>query len=531
MTGEIRQYDVAVIGAGINGAGIARDAALRGLSVVILDQGDMCSGTSWISSRLIHGGLRYLEYGEIPLVYESLNERRCLRRIAGHLVKPLRICIPVYEGSRRGPWLIKLGMVLYDLLSWHKKLRHHKMLDRDEIVTREPGLRHEGLRAAACYYDAQVAFAERLVLENLLAARSAGADVLTYSRVTAVEHADERITRLSYEDAITGQPADIYPRSIVNAAGPWVDDVLTTTDYSGPRLIGGTKGSHIVVSRFAGAPREAFYVEASADGRPFFIIPWNDLMLIGTTDIRFDGDLSDVRASRAEVDYLLDETNRVFRGAKLGIGDVHYAYAGVRPLPHREKGPESAITRKHIIKAHSDIAVGLFSIIGGKLTTYRNLAEQAVDRIGKALERKMPECRTHDTILPGAWGLDEASEALVAVEELTDSGVERLLRIYGGRSKAIAVLADDRPELARCIDNKGHVLAAEVAFVIAEELPRTLTDIVYRRMMIGLDADQGRPMYDAVADIATGEFRWDPERKEAELRELVRFSDSLLVQD
>ena len=175
MTAEPRTCDVAVIGAGINGAGIARDAALRGLSVVLFDKGDVCNGTSWASSRLIHGGLRYLEYGEIPLVFESLHERRHLRRIASHLVKPLRICIPIYRGAKRGRLLIKLGLLGYDLLSWRKPLPHHKMLSEDEIRAREPGLRQENLRAAACYYDAQVTYAERLVLENVLPAQAARA--------------------------------------------------------------------------------------------------------------------------------------------------------------------------------------------------------------------------------------------------------------------------------------------------------------------------------------------------------------------
>jgi glycerol-3-phosphate dehydrogenase len=529
MAADARQYDLAVIGAGINGAGIARDAALRGISVVVLDQADMCSGTSWISSRLIHGGLRYLEYGELPLVYESLHERRYLRRIAGHLVRPLRICIPIYEGAKRGPLLIRIGMIAYDLLSWRKTLRHHKMLDRDEIIAREPGLRRDGLRAAACYYDGQVAYAERLVLENLLAARSAGAKVLTYSQVTAIEHDAGQITGLSYRDTLTGQTATIRPRTIVNASGPWVDDVLATTDRKCKRFIGGTKGSHIVVSRFAGAPREAFYVEAAADGRPFFILPWNGLFLIGTTDIRYNGDLASIRASREEVDYLLDETNRVFPDAQLTSADVHYAYAGVRPLPYREKGPESAITRKHIIKTHRKIADGLFSIIGGKLTTYRNLAEQAVDKVGKALGRKLPVCRTDDTILPGAWGLDEAREALVAVDKLSDAGVERLLRVYGGRAKGIASLVTARPDLGRFIDDRASVPAAEIAFVIAEEMPKTLTDIVYRRMMIGLDADQGRPMYKKIAAIAAAEFGWNEGQMDAELQALHDYSVSLHV--
>ena len=529
MSAEARQYDLAVIGAGINGAGIARDAAMRGLAVVVFDQADICSGTSAISSRLIHGGLRYLEYGELPLVYESLHERRNLRRIAGHLVEPLRICIPIYEGARRGPLLIRLGMIAYDLLSWGKALPRHEMLGAHAIAEAEPGLRQESLRAAARYYDGQVTFAERLVLENLLAARAAGADVCNYRGITGFVIDGGRVTGLQVEDKLTGECSDVSARMVINASGPWVDSVLTSADLPFKRFIGGTKGSHIVVSPFPGAPTDAFYVEATSDGRPFFIIPWNGLYLIGTTDIRYEGDLSEVRASAAEVDYLLNETKRVFPDAGLSADKVHYAYAGIRPLPHRTKGPESAITRKHIIKSHRRIVKGLFSIIGGKLTTYRSLAEQAVDKIGKALGRKLPPCRTHDTLLPGAWGLDEAEDALRSWKSLSDAGIARLLGIYGGRAKGVVDLARERPELAACIDEHETVLAAEIAYVVAEEMPRTLVDIVHRRMMIGLDADQGRPLYGEIAAIAAAEFGWDDDRTASELRALIEFSESLRV--
>jgi glycerol-3-phosphate dehydrogenase len=529
MTAQSRSCDVAVIGAGINGAGVARDAALRGLSVVLFDKGDVCNGTSWASSRLIHGGLRYLEYGEIPLVYESLHERRHLRRIASHLVKPLRICIPIYRGAKRGPLLIKLGLLVYDLLSWRKPMPHHKMLGRDEIREREPGLLQEDLRAAACYYDAQVTFAERLVLENALAARAAGAEIWTYSKVTGIDIRDGTIGSLTCEDTLTGQRTHFEPSVVVNAAGPWVDSVLDTTGERFPELIGGTKGSHIIVSPFDGAPRDALYVEAESDGRPFFILPWNGLFLIGTTDIRYDEDPAEVRASAAEVDYLLAETNRVFPYAGLSVDDVHYAYAGIRPLPQRSGGPESAITRKHIIRSHRRVARGLISIVGGKLTTYRNLAEQVVDRTGKALDQKLPECRTHDTQLPGAFGLDQAREALAKLPGLSESGAERLLHIYGGRAAGIAALAKQRPELAGFVDEAAKLPEVEIAFVIREELPRTLVDIVYRRMMIGLDADQGRPHYDRIAELAAAEFGWDSARRDAELQALRVHADSLQV--
>ena len=228
-------FDVAIIGAGINGAGIARDAALRGLRVIIFDKNDMCTGCSWISSRLIHGGLRYLEYGEIPLVYESLHERRCLLETAPHLVKPLRICIPIFGEARRGPLLIRLGMVLYDMLSLTKSLPMHDMLSADNARTAEPGLRSEGLRAAARYYDAQVAFAERLVLENLLAARSAGATVKTHCEVTDIKVTDGAISSLIYVDRADGSRQEVTVGTVVNAAGPWVDRVLATVPAPAPR--------------------------------------------------------------------------------------------------------------------------------------------------------------------------------------------------------------------------------------------------------------------------------------------------------
>ena len=272
MSRDSEQFDLAVVGAGINGAGIARDAALRGLRVVVFDKNDMCSGCSAISSRLVHGGLRYLEYGEIPLVYESLHERRYLRLTAPHLVEPLRICIPVYAGARRGPLLIRLGMLAYDVLSFRKTVPNHEMLSSTELQEEEPGLAATGLRAAARYYDAQVTFAERLVLENLLAARFAGAEIKTHCEVTGIQVADGAVESITSEDH-KGVSSSTKVKAIVNAAGPWVDRVLDVAPTPTKRLIGGTKGSHIIVGKFDGAPHDAFYVEAAADGRPFFI-PW-----------------------------------------------------------------------------------------------------------------------------------------------------------------------------------------------------------------------------------------------------------------
>ena len=519
-------FDLAVVGAGINGAGIARDAALRGLKVIVFDKNDMCSGCSAISSRLVHGGLRYLEYGEIPLVYESLHERRYLRLTAPHLVEPLRICIPIYAGARRGPLLIRLGMLAYDMLSFRKTVPNHQMLSSAELQDEEPGLAPTGLRGAARYYDAQVTFAERLVLENLLAARSAGAEIRTHCEVTEIQVAGGDVESITYKDH-EGNAGSVQVKTIVNAAGPWVDRVLDVAPTTTKRLIGGTKGSHIIVGKFDGAPHDAFYVEAAADGRPFFIIPWNDQYLIGTTDIRYDEDLDHIRASGAEVDYLLAETNRVFSRAELTRADIHYAYAGVRPLPYKEEGPESAITRRHRIKSNKGVARGLLSIVGGKLTTYRSLAEQAVDKLAKSQHLKLPPCRTRDTDLPGAWGIDRAREALQALDLLSDAGVDRLLGIYGGRAAAIVDLCTG--ELAQTLGEDGRVLAAEVVFVMREEFALTLEDIVFRRTMIGFDPDQGRTTYKEIAAIAAAEAGWSPEQKARQVDELAEYAESLRV--
>ena len=255
-----------------------------------------------------------------------------------------------------------------------------------------------------------------------------------------------------------------------------------------------------------------------------------DQYLIGTTDIRYDDDLDHIRASGAEVDYLLSETNRVFPGAGLTRADIHYAYAGVRPLPYKEAGPESAITRRHIIKVNKEIASGLLSIVGGKLTTYRSLAEQTIDKLAKLQHLDLPPCRTRDTDLPGAWGLDRARNALQALGVLSEAGVDRLLRVYGGRAAAVAELASAKDELAQAVDAERRVLAAEVVFGLREEFALTLTDIVFRRMMVGFDADQGRSLYAAIADIAAAEAGWTAGHRLQQLDALTEYAQSLRVE-
>jgi len=391
------RFDVVIIGAGINGAGIARDAAMRGLTVLLIDKAEPGGGTTSASTRLIHGGLRYLEHFEFGLVRESLREREILLRIAPHLVKPLAISIPIYKQSKRGRLTIRAGMVLYDLLSWNKSLPRHRMLSRAETLEQLPGLNPEGLVGSALYYDAQVEFPERLVGENVRSAREFGAEVLTHTRVTSLSVEDGRVSGVEFvgED---GRKRFAEAGVVINAAGPWIDQVLEHVPVESPKLIGGTKGSHIVVPPFSGAPANAIYLEARSDGRPIFIIPWNKLYLIGTTDVRFEGDPDQVRCEPWEIDYLLAETNLALPRGNLTRDSILYAYSGVRPLPVTGDKDEQSITRRHFIREHPRLP-NLLSIVGGKLTTYRSLAEECVNLIFRKLGKDSPPCRTAKELL------------------------------------------------------------------------------------------------------------------------------------
>ncbi len=516
---ERRQFDLIIIGAGINGAGIARDATLRGLRVLLLDKGDIGGGTTSYSTRLIHGGLRYLEYAEIGLVRESLRERERLLRIAPHLVEPLRFLIPLYQESRRGPGLIRIGMFAYDLLSFDKSLPWHRMLNSRQTLEFEPGLNPDGLRGGATYTDGQVTFPERLTLENALAARDCGATVLTYMKVDELLLVRGRVEGVRLSDQLDDAIYEVRAPLTVNVAGPWVDDVLGAA--SPHPLIGGTKGTHIVVGSFSGAPSSALYVEAGEDQRPYFIVPWNGQYLIGTTDLRYDGDLDTVIPSEQEVRYLIDETNRVIPHANLTVEDVRYTYAGVRPLPATGGGSASGITRRHIIHDHAPQVGGLISIVGGKITTYRHLAEEAVDLSFRKLGRTAPRCSTGDNPLPGAVGVDWAAFAATFRERsgLAPQTAERLLHLYGIFAWEIVDLGREAPELLQPLDPSGGAIGAEIVFTLRRELPQTLSDVILRRTMLGLSPNRGLQAIERAAQIAIAYAGWETERAERDLQQ------------
>jgi glycerol-3-phosphate dehydrogenase len=515
------RYDLVVIGAGINGAGIARDAARRGLAVLLADGHDIANATTSRSTRLIHGGLRYLEHYELRLVREALKEREVQLRAAPHLVEPLTFFIPVYEDFRRGRMMVRLGLVAYDVLSADRSLSLHEMLDSDEALEREPGVDPEGLTGAAVYADAQAEYPERLAVEAAVDAVASGAQLRTYTEVTRVstrQSEDGRavVESVALHDRLTGERWTVEAAVVVNASGPYVDRVLDLVDgVDFAQRMGGTKGSHIVVGRFAGAPEHALYVEAE-DERPFFVIPWLDRYLIGTTDRDSDGDLDEVAATDEEIDYLIESTNRVIPEAELRREDVLYSYAGVRPLPHEPDADPGEVTRSHIVERHDEVG-GLISVIGGKITTWRALAEETVDVVFELLGGEDPGCSTEEAPLPGGrtddW--DAFAERIGRDSQFEPGLTERLLTVYGTRTWEILELCDEEPALGeRC--GGTDLLGAEVIFGFTAEHARTIADVLLRRSMVGYGPDLARDAATPAARLAAQRFGWDEQRVEEE---------------
>jgi len=528
---ERRRFDLIVIGAGINGVAIARDAAMRGLSVLVLEKDDIASGTTSWSTRLIHGGLRYLEHAELGLVRESLHERERLLRNAPHLVQPLGLLLPIYEGARRGPILIRAGMTLYDVLAFDKSLDHHHMLKRNAAIRAVPTINIEGLRGAALYYDAQVVYAERLAVENALSAAEHGAVVVTHARVTRLLSEGAVVRGVEFHDEVDEAMVRVQGRAVVNVAGPWVDQLLREAPGGSVarRLIGGTKGSHLVVDQLDVLHDRALYFEAN-DGRPIFVVPWNGFHLIGTTDLRFDGDLDNVKISEAEIDYLLKETSALLPGSRIARERIRYSYSGIRPLPYHPDGAPGEVTRKHIIVDHTPNMRGLFSIVGGKLTTHRALAQGAVDRVQEQIGRKSPSL-TAETPLPGGAGiaLEPFKRALTEGTGALSTSVDRLVRIYGANAAAVLELARTDPKLAAVIDEVSGALAAEVVYAVEREGAVSIEDILMRRTMVGLGADLGVGADEAAAHVAVDHLGWSESRAAAEVAAYRRHIDRFKI--
>ena len=519
-------FDVIVIGGGINGAGVARDAALRGLKTILLEKSDFASGSSSWSSRLIHGGLRYLEYFEFSLVRESLKEREVLLRNAPHLVNPLQLTIPVYRDRSRPYWKIWAGMILYDLFSFDKTLPVHRMLPQKKFKQIFRSLDKENLAGGSQYYDGQVTFAERLCLENVISAQNAGASILNYVEVMELNLQDSRIKEIVCQDKLTGENFTISGSQgavVVNTAGPWVDHICKRGNKAGKDIVigdgkknGGTKGSHIVVNPFPGAPNSNLYVEAKSDGRPFFILKWLDKYLIGTTDLAYKEDIENIKADNEEIDYLLQEVNNIIPIANLKREDVKFTYSGVRPLPNSEGKKPGSITRKHIIFDHKKEGVdNLLTLIGGKLTTYRNVGEEMVDAILKRMKRSPIPCQTDSLPLPGCI-LPSDPRIQQAITEygsiLSTKAIDHLFFSYGAKALEILKLTKDYPEFREQISPNLPDIKAQIVYAVQSELAQTLVDILRRRTTLAMNGNYALDLLPVVTEILQKHCSWSLEK-------------------
>lgn len=484
--------DLAVIGGGINGCAITDEAARRGLRVALFEQEDFGFGTTWRTTKLIHGGLRYLEHGDARLVFESLRERAWLLKTRPHLVIPQRFVLPVLPWTRRPAWQLQAGLSLYDVLSMYRGVPSHKRLSRTRLNTLMPALppdTHDGFT----FFDARAIAPERLALELALEAEQAGAFIQNHAAVRRIEMRDGHVATIEVETA--GERVAIPVRAVVNAAGPWVDAVNAVAEMPHRQLLGVTRGTHVVFEPTNNIGRDAVFSTARADGRVFFAVPQGDLLLVGTTDERYMGNPGNIRPTATEVDYLLDEARALLPGLDLQRDQIRYAYAGLRPLQKVGGGPEAAITRRHAVIDHGkDVgAAGLYSVVGGKLSTFRPLANDAMKAIGAPKLRSAPPAPSDDwrDVLAGS-GLPPK--------------VMAHLRIYG--SSIRAVIEDSTAILCE----HAHAIDGEIQHAVNEHA-NTLSDILMRRTGIAWSSCRGLCCKDRAAEIAGAILGWDEQER------------------
>ena len=515
-------WDVLIIGGGITGAGIARDAAMRGFRTALIDKGDFGHGTSSHSSRLVHGGVRYLETYQFGLVIESSHERRVLMKIAPHLVRPLGFLFPLYRGGRVPAWQLRAGMWLYDLLAAFRNVKRHRWLSAKKVRSVEPGVRDKGLKGAAFYYDAQVDDA-RLVIATIRGAARAGALAANYVEATALLKPDGRIRGAAIRDVLTGETANVRASVVVNATGPWSDGIRRLDDPGAKATLRPTKGAHVFVPRRRMSNEHAVTLFSPIDGRVMFVLPWGELSYIGTTDTDADSSPDDLRVTSADVTYLLRSANAAFPTARLTTNDVISGWAGLRPLLRQDERNPSQVSREHFIE---ESAQGLVSIVGGKLTTYRLMARDVVDRVAKRLHKLdgrpvAPQAPTGAEPLPGGETTDldvliEAARARGAPE----ATARHLVRSYGSEAAAVLNLVDRDRALGQAIVPGRPEIWAEVDYAVEREMALRLQDVLIRRLHLFYETrDQGQAVAGAVADRMKKLLGWDGTRVAEELQD------------
>lgn len=481
-------FDLLVIGGGITGAGIAREAALRGLSTALVDARDFGEGTSSRSSRLIHGGLRYLEQGRIHLVREALRERRILLRLAPHLVRPLPFILPIFQGDRVPRWKVALGLTLYDILAAGGNVRRHRTLGKRALLEAEPLIRERGLTGGAMYFDAQCDDA-RLVVATVRAAAAAGARVANYMRVTGLIPTVAGVRGAYVRDELSGESGEVRARLIVNATGPWADQLRRLEDPVARPLLRLTKGVHVVVPRSRVGNRQGVIFTSPLDGRVMFVLPWGEWTYIGTTDTDSAERPEAPSVDSSDVVYLLRSANALFPSARLGPADVVASWAGLRPLLAADPAaPASAVSREHrIVRGRW----GMFTIVGGKLTTFRRMAAEMTDQLVKALGHKRHgkgrKASETEPLPGGETAVLDGFRAGGLELGMSEATVDHLLSHFGAETPAIYKLCRERPELLERLHPEHPAIGAEVVFAVAREFAMTVDDVLARRLHLATE--------------------------------------------
>ena len=490
--------DMLIVGGGITGACIARDAAIRGIRVVLVEKRDFAWGTSSRSSKLIHGGFRYLEQLDFRLVFEGTQERATLSKIASHLVRPVPFVYPLYRGEKYGRLAVGAGMWLYDLLATFKAYRRHKMLNVEAMAERVPLLEQKGLAGGAIYYDAMT-YDAALTVAMIEDAVNRGAFCVNYVAYEGVKYQAGNVVGARIRDRETNELCTIKTPWIIHAAGPYTDDVQSRAGLVGSSRVRPTKGSHIVVSREKLPLDAAVVMKSRRDQRVTFALPWGPVTVVGTTDTDFRGDLHNLNADREDVDYLLDVTRDHFPDLVLNYEDIICTWAGLRPLLKDDQAESYTVSREHAI--YRDPA-GILTVCGGKLTTCRKMAEDVVDCFLEQQSREycanIRRCATHEIFLNGAEGItsvDDLERWASSIESIlnVDADVaEYLVQAYGSRT--LDLFANG------ILDNGGGkplveglpYLVAEIDIAVEKFFARKTSDVLVRRLPLFFkDADQG----------------------------------------
>jgi glycerol-3-phosphate dehydrogenase len=509
------KFDLIVVGGGIIGTGVARDASLRGIKTLLIEKEDFGYGTTSRSSRLIHGGLRYLRMLEFHLVRQDLHEREILMNIAPHLVHPYPFIIPLTNIFNE--IVLSVGVRMYDMMAAGKSLPSHQHLSRHEVLEMEPELEAlKGLRGALLYYDCQAPYTERLGIENVISAAEKSATVINHAQLTGFLRDGNNVSGIQVQDCLTGETYKVRARLVVNAAGHWVDCVRDLLHGGPASTVRRTKGIHLLTPPLT---QKALVLFSPIDGRLFFVMPWLGYTLIGTTDTDYNGDLDAVCADKSDVDYMLASVRQVF--TRLRKDDIFFAMAGLRSLVHSGGEKPSDVTRDHRVLDHKlrDGIDGLVSVLGGKITAYRAVAKDTVDTVCRKLGIKV-SCTTADVPLPGAPAVSEKKMADAARQsKLPLNTVRHLAALYGSRFTQVLKLVErGKSGIQRLCPHSPDILA-QVEHAVMDEGALTVADFLLRRTNAGLMSCQGLEAAETVAKEMGRLLKWSQAEQRRQVQE------------